>query len=66
MSQSETFGALSLADQVGEAVDMRANQSPCRRKIAAELYLRAYWRYYVLAMIWATATVLLGPGWPPN
>lgn len=51
---------------VSQASDMRAPASPCRVRLVTELYLRAYWRYYVAVALWvclsmAISTVIVRP-----
>ena len=37
---------------------------PNRARLLMELYFRAYWRYYLITVIWVLCSILLLPQYP--
>ena len=50
-----------FSGRTGHAGGMRPSRPPSYARNLAELYVRAYWRYYATAIAWAGGTSLLLP-----
>ena len=55
-----------ILDAMGHRGPMRPSSGPphSRARILTELYLRAYWRYYLLACVWCIAITATTTAFP--